>query len=68
MSNPVDAVTAVAAAAEKAIDFAKVREERMNTPEMQEAAAAKTDAEIKDDANNAIAKDELDEIRKQAAE
>ena len=68
MSNPLDAIGAVATAAAKGLDLAKVREERMNAPAMVDNAKAKTDAQIKDDATAAVAANDLDEVRKQAAE
>lgn len=68
MPGPLTVLGQVAEVAGKAIDFAKVREARANAPEMQQNAAARTDAEIKDDANRAVADDDLDEIRRRAAE
>lgn len=51
--------------------FFRLREkqsDRLNTPEMQANAKAKTDAEIRSAATRAVAKDDLEAIRRQAAE
>lgn len=50
------------------LGFARKRQELVNTPEQQANAAAGTDAEIKASATDAVAKDDLAEIRKQAGE
>jgi hypothetical protein len=44
------------------------RQAAMDDPAMKANAAAKTDAAIRDDAVKAVSKNDLDEIRKQAAE
>ena len=59
---------AVADAAAKALDLAKVREERNNTEEMQANANAKTRQELRDRIHAAIEANDLDELRKLAAE
>ena len=41
---------------------------RANSPAMQANAGAKRDAKIRNSATDAVAKDDLDEIRRQAAE
>lgn len=43
-------------------------DDRANSPQMQANARAKTDAEIRSAATSAVAANELEEIRKQAAE
>ena len=48
--------------------FREKRQELTNTPEMQANAKAKTDAEIRNTSTAAVAKNDLDEIRKLAAE
>lgn len=42
----------------------QARDQRANSPEMQRAATAKTDQEIKDEANAAIAKQDIETLRK----
>jgi hypothetical protein len=51
--------------------FLRIQDRRSaaaNSEEMQANARAKTHAEIRDAANTAVAKNDLDEIRKQASE
>lgn len=50
------------------LGFARDRHAANNAPDMKANAAAKTDAEIRADATAAVAKKDLNEIRKQAAE
>ena len=64
MANPIDVVTAVANATSKAIDLAKTRENRMNTAEMQENATRQQDQTVRDATTAAIAKDDLETLRK----
>lgn len=42
--------------------------EQLNTPEMQSNARAQANAKIRDAATQAVAKDDIDEIRRRAAE
>ena len=51
--------------------FLRIKEksdDRANSPEMQANARAKQDAEIRDSANTAVVNNDLDEIRRKAAE
>lgn len=48
--------------------FARKRQDLANSPEQQANAAAKTDQQIKDDARAAIAKGDVERVRKLAAE
>lgn len=48
--------------------WARKRQELTNSPEMQAAAQARTDAAVQDKATKAVAEGDLDEIRKGAAE
>ena len=50
------------------LGFLKKKQELENSPQQQANAAAKTDRDIKEDATRAVATNDLDEIRKQAAE
>ena len=43
-------------------------QDRLNTPEMQANERAKTNAAIRNAATKAVAKDDLEEIRRQASE
>jgi hypothetical protein len=58
------ALTALAAG----LGLLKKRQELVNSPEQQANAAAKTEQRIKDDAREAIAKRDLEKIRRMAAE
>jgi hypothetical protein len=49
--------------------FLRIQDRRSaaaNSPEMKANARAKTDAKIRDAATNAVAKNDLDEVRRQA--
>lgn len=48
--------------------FAEKKQDLNNSPEMQANAAARRDATIRDSAAQAVATDNLDEIRRKAAE
>lgn len=48
--------------------FREKRQDIVNAPEMTANAAAARDAAMRDAANKAVAKGDLDEIRKRAAE
>ncbi len=48
--------------------FARRRQDLVNSPEQQANATAKTDQQIKDEARDAIAKKDLEKVRKLAAE
>jgi hypothetical protein len=55
-------------ATQSVADLQRQRDAQKNSPEMKANAAAKTRAEIVKDATNAVAADDLDAIRKGAAE
>lgn len=48
--------------------FREKQGDRLNTEEMRANARAKTDAQIRNTATNAVAKDDLEEIRKLAGQ
>jgi hypothetical protein len=48
--------------------FREKQQDLANSPAMQANAAAKRDAAIRDSATAAVAKNDLDELRKQASE
>lgn len=50
------------------IGFARKRQDLVNSPEQQANATAKTDQQIKDEAREAIAKADLEKVRKLTAE
>ncbi len=50
------------------LGFAQRRQELVNSPEMQANAAAKRDAAVAKAATEAVAKGDLDEIRRMAGE
>lgn len=56
------------AAAAAGLGFLKKKQELDNSPQQQANAAAKTDAEIKDDATRAVRSNDLEAIRRQASE
>lgn len=62
--NPADAITSVATTVGKIADVVKVREERANTTEMKANAEKRSDQEIRDETNQALAAGDLDTLRK----
>ena len=64
----VSVIGQVADVAGKILDAAKIRDERNNTPEMQENAVAEQRQALRDKIAAAIAAGDLEEIRKLAAE
>lgn len=64
----VSVIGQVADVAGKILDAAKIRDERNNTPEMQENAVAEQRQILRDKIHAAVAAGDLEEIRKLAAE
>lgn len=50
------------------LGFARKRQELVNSDAQQANAAAKTDSAIKKNATDAVARDDIEEIRRQAGE
>lgn len=63
-----DAIAGIFGSLREALGFARQKHAANNTPEMRANAAAKTDAEIRADATQAVATKDLAKIRQQAAE
>lgn len=63
-----DIVSNTAAAAAAGLGILKKQQDLIHTPQQQANASAKTDAEIRDDATEAVRNEDIEEIRKQAAE
>ncbi len=63
-----DAIAGFFGSIREVFGLARDRHALRHTPEMKANAAAKTDQEIRTEATNAVARRDLDAIRKQAAE
>lgn len=61
-------ITDVISGAAAFFRFREKNADRLNTPEMIAAAKAAEEQKVKDDANAAVAKGDLDELRRKAAE
>lgn len=65
ISSFVDAIKNFLGAVASLLGLMQARDARKNAPDMQRAAQGKTDQQLRDEANQAIAEKDLDAIRRQ---